>query len=266
MDGSFAALRFSRPGGILPDVAESVSIVIPILNEADELSSLIDSLRPFASEAEIVFVDGGSEDTSAALVRAAGYRLITSAPGRARQMNAGSRATRGDILVFLHVDARLPTDAIDAIRVAMAEPRVVAGRFDLAYETRVWPYPWIAWLGNHRSRLTKIFTGDQTIFVRRSTFIAVGRYPDIPLMEDVELCRRLKRRGRLACLHLRVVGSTRKYRREGVWRTVALMWLLRTLFALGVAPSRLHSLYYRHDPAKRLSHAAGPRSHDVGSA
>lgn len=247
-------------------MADSVSIVIPILNEADELPSLLASLRPFASEAGIVVVDGGSGDVSATLVRAAGYRLITSAPGRARQMNAGARATHGDILVFLHADTRLPPDALHAIRTAMANPLVVAGRFDLAYETRAWPYPWIAWFGNQRSRLTKIFTGDQTIFVRRSTFVTVGRYPDIPLMEDVELSRRLKRRGRLACLRARVVGSTRKCRREGVWRTIALMWLLRTLYAVGVAPSRLHRLYYRRDPSKRAGHVtAGPTSHDVGS-
>ncbi len=214
----------------------------------------------------MIFVDGGSADASAAIVRAAGHRLITGAPGRARQMNAGARATRGDILVFLHADVRLPADAIGAIGAAMADARVVAGRFDLAYDTRVWPYPWIAWFGNQRSRLTKIFTGDQTIFVRRSAFIAVGGYPDIALMEDVELSRRLKRRGRLACLRVRVRGSTRKCQREGVWRTIALMWLLRALYALGVAPSRLHRLYYRRDPTKRVAQVvAGPRSHDAGS-
>lgn len=164
-------------------VAGTVSIVIPILNEADELPELLASLRPFASQAEIVFVDGRSADASATLVRAAGHRLISGAPGWARQMNAGARATHGDVLLFLHADARLPADAVLAVRTAMADPGVVAGRFDLTYETRVWPYPWIAWFGNQRSRITKIFTGDQTIFVRRSAFIAVGRFPDIPLME-----------------------------------------------------------------------------------
>ena len=247
-------------------MADGISIVIPVLNEADELPGLIESLCPFASEAEIVFVDGGSVDASAAIIRAAGYRLVTAAPGRARQMNAGARATRRDLLLFLHADVRMPADALGAIHAAMHDRRVVAGRFDLGYDTRAWPYPWIAWFGNQRSRLTGIFTGDQTIFVRRSAFVAVGRYPDIALMEDVELSRRLKRRGRLACLRARVSASTRKCRREGVWRTLALMWLLRTLYAFGVAPSRLHRLYYRRDPAKRTAQVVGgPRSHDAGS-
>lgn len=248
-------------------MTDRISIVIPVLNEADELPGLIASLQPFASAAEIVFVDGGSADGSAAIIRAAGYRVLTSAPGRARQMNAGARATGGDVLVFLHADVRLPADALGAIGSAIADARVAAGRFDLAYDTRRWPYPAIAWCGNQRSRLTRIFTGDQTIFVRRSAFLAGGGYPDIALMEDVELSRRLKRRGRLACLRMRVRASTRKCRREGVWRTVALMWLLRTLYALGVAPARLHRLYYRRDPGKRAPQAAaGPSSHDAGSA
>lgn len=214
-------------------------------------------------------MDGGSRDGGPALVRAAGYALLPSAPGRARQMNAGARAARGDVLLFLHADARLPADGLEAVRKAMRDPAVVAGRFDLVYETSAWPYPWIAWTGNLRSRLTKIFTGDQTIFVRRQAFDAVRGFPDVPLMEDVEISRRLKRRGRLACLRARVVGSTRKCRREGVWRTLALMWLLRALYTFGVSPTRLHRLYYRRDPTKWLSQpTAGPRSksHRSGSA
>jgi rSAM/selenodomain-associated transferase 2 len=235
---------------VFEEVRTSVSIVIPILNEADELPGLMQSLRQLTFRPEVVFVDGGSADASRELISSAGYTLLTTDPGRARQMNAGARYAAGDILVFLHADARLPAHAIDAIHEAMRDSRVVGGRFDLCYDVRTWPYPWIAWFGNERSRRTKIFTGDQTIFVRHSTFTAMGGYPDIPLMEDVELSRQLKRRGRMACLRARVRGSTRKCRREGVWRTIALMWLLRTLYAVGVAPSRLHRLYYRRDPSK----------------
>ncbi len=236
-----------------------ISIVVPILNEVEELPELIDSLRALGGETEVLFVDGGSVDGGPALARAAGYRLLTSAPGRARQMNAGARAARGDVLLFLHADARLSPAALEAARAAMRDPAVVAGRFDLVYDTTRWPYPWIARLGNVRSRLTRIFTGDQTIFVRRQTFDAVGGYPDIALMEDIELSRRVKRLGPVACLRARVRGSTRKCRREGVWRTVALMWLLRTLYALGAPPARLHRLYYRQDPGKRLTpQAPGP--------
>ena len=246
-----------------------ISVVIPILNEAEELPALLVSLQALGRETEIHFVDGGSRDGSQALVRAAGHAVHTSAPDRARQMNAGAQAAGGDVLLFLHADARLSAEGLEAVRQAMRDPAVVAGRFDLVYETSAWPYPWVAWTGNLRSRLTRIFTGDQTIFVRRAAFDAVGGYPDIPLMEDVEISRRLKRLGRMACLKARVVGSTRKCRREGVWSTLALMWLLRTLHALGVSPARLHQLYYRRDATKRLPQSPPvprPKSHRSGSA
>ncbi|MBI3637714.1 MAG: TIGR04283 family arsenosugar biosynthesis glycosyltransferase [Candidatus Rokubacteria bacterium] len=230
----------------------SVAIVIPVLNEAIELPALLRSLCEVADGAGVVFVDGGSVDGSVALIRDGGYRVLVTGTGRARQMNAGVAATSGDVLLFLHADARLSAGALTAIGAAMRDPRVVAGRFELVYRPSAWPYTWIARLGNLRARLTGIGTGDQTLFVRRTAFEAVGRYPDVPLMEDVELSRRLKRVGRIVALRIPVVASARKYRREGVWRTVALMWLLRALHALGVSPARLHRLYYDRDVSKRL--------------
>jgi rSAM/selenodomain-associated transferase 2 len=229
-----------------------VSIVIPILNEADEIPTLTDSLRKL-DDVEVLFVDGGSIDEGPSMVRLSGYPLITSAAGRARQMNIGAGATSGDVLIFLHADVRLPPDSLFALRIAMRDRRMVAGRFELTYATRQWPYPWIAWFGNVRSRLTGLATGDQTIFVRRKAFEAVGGYPDIPLMEDLAIGRRLKRLGRLACLRAPVVGSMRKYEREGLAYTIMLMWLVRGLYALGASPQFLHRLYYRRDPEKHAS-------------
>ncbi len=229
-----------------------------MLNEEPRLPAFLASLRALAPTAEIVFVDGGSIDHSRDLARAAGYTVLEGPPGRARQMNEGARRVGGDVILFLHVDVCLSADGVEAARVAMTDPGAVAGRFDVAYATSTWPYPWIARLGNLRSRLTKIFTGDQAIFVRRAAFEAVGGYPEIPLMEDVELSRRLRRLGGMACLRIQVLGSTRKWRREGVWRTVTLMWLLRALHVLGVPPARLHRLYYRRDPAKRVPPDPGP--------
>ena len=228
-----------------------VSIIIPMLNEEAELPGLLGSLGTLGGQPEILFVDGGSRDRGPALVRQAGLPVLDSPPGRALQMNLGARRARGEVLVFLHADSRLPADSLRAIDAAMSDPAVVGGRLDLVYERAEWPYPWIARLGNLRSRLTKIFTGDQTIFVRRAAFDAVGGYPEIPLMEDIEFSRRLKRLGRVACLPAPVAGSTRKWRREGVWRTIGLMWLLRCLYALGASPESLHRLYYGRDPAKR---------------
>lgn len=242
---------------------DRVSVIIPMLNEEDQLPALLTSLRDLGDEIEVIFVDGGSRDRGPALVRAAGHRLLESPPGRARQMNAGARRATGEILLFLHADVRVSAAGLAAMRIAMADADVVAGRFDLEYGTKAWPYGWIAWTGNLRSRLSRIFTGDQTIFVRRSVFEALGGYADIPLMEDVQLARRLKRRGRTACLTARVIASHRKCEREGVWRTLALMWLLRTLHALGVSPARLHRLYYARDPARGL---AGPAAESCSTS
>jgi rSAM/selenodomain-associated transferase 2 len=159
-------------------------------------------------------------------------------------MNAGARASRGDVVLFLHADTMLPERAGDAIRAALADPGVVGGRFDVRLDSRRPLLAVVAWMMNQRSRLTGLATGDQGIFVRRSVLDALGGYADIPLMEDIELSRRLKRCGRVAALRLRVTTSARKWEREGVVRTIVLMWTLRLLYALGVAPARLHRWYY----------------------
>jgi len=222
-----------------------LAIVIPALNEAGNLSSLLPDLARGCPEAEIVVVDGGSRDDTAAVVaRQPGPRLLATARGRAIQMNHGARATGGDALLFLHADTRLPDGAARAIAQALAEPGVVGGRFDVRFDNEGALFRMVAWLMNARSRASSICTGDQAIFVRRADFEAVGGYPDIPLMEDVELSRRLKRRGRLRALRLRVTTSARKWEREGPLRTIGLMWALRFLHFCGVAPSRLHRWYY----------------------
>jgi rSAM/selenodomain-associated transferase 2 len=222
-----------------------LAIVIPALNEAENLSSLLPDLARGCPGAEIVVVDGGSRDDTAAVVaRQPGPRLLASARGRAIQMNHGARATGGDTLLFLHADTRLPDGAARAIERTLAEPGVVGGRFDVRFDNGRPLFRMIAWFMNTRSRASSICTGDQAIFVRRADFEAVGGYPDIPLMEDVELSRRLKRRGRLRALRLRVTTSARKWEREGPLRTIGLMWALRFLHSCGVAPSRLHRWYY----------------------
>jgi rSAM/selenodomain-associated transferase 2 len=164
-------------------------------------------------------------------------------------MNAGARAAHGGILLFLHADTSLPDGAGAAILAALGDPAVVGGRFDVRLDSRRPLLVLVAWLMNRRSRLTGISTGDQGIFVRRAVFDALGGYPDIALMEDVELTRRLKRGGRLAALRLRVVTSARKWEDEGIVRTIVLMWALRLLYALGVSPARLHRWYYRRPVA-----------------
>jgi len=163
-------------------------------------------------------------------------------------MNAGARAARGEVLLFLHADTTLPDGALGAVEAAASDPGVVGGRFDVRFDSPRPVFRMIAWFMNQRSRWSGISTGDQAIFVCREPFRALGGYPDIALMEDVELCRRLNRRGRMAALRLCVTTSARKWEREGAVRTIVLMWVLRLLYTVGVPPARLHRWYYRRDP------------------
>jgi rSAM/selenodomain-associated transferase 2 len=221
-----------------------LTVIIPVLNEAPNLERLLPRLVADCRGAEIIVVDGGSVDGSKEVARRHGARVFASRRGRARQMNAGAAAATGDILVFLHADTALPAQASPAIEAALDKPAVVGGRFDVCLDSRRPLLHLVAALMNLRSRLTAIATGDQAIFVRRQVFELLGGYADIPLMEDVEFTRRLKRVGRLACLRLAVVTSARKWEREGVLRTICLMWLFRFLYWLGVPPERLHRWYY----------------------
>jgi rSAM/selenodomain-associated transferase 2 len=222
-----------------------LSVVVPALDEAANLARLLPDLRRAWPDTEIIVADGGSRDGTPDVVRGqAGVRLLEGARGRARQMNAGARQAGGDVLLFLHADTRLPDGAPGLIAAALADPAVVGGRFDVRFDSRRRVLGMVAWFMNARSRATSICTGDQAIFVRRAAFEAVGGYPDIPLMEDIELCRRLKARGRLAALRARVTTSARKWEREGPLRTIGLMWTLRLLYFCGVAPARLHRWYY----------------------
>lgn len=223
-----------------------LSIVVPVLREAANLAQILPALRAAAPGAEIIVADAGSDDGSREVAaRVPGVTVLACERGRARQMNAGARIARGEVLLFLHADTLLPLGFEASIARALAEPGVVAGRFDVRLDNPRWPFRLIAGLMNLRSRLSGISTGDQALFVRRDVFAELGGFPDIPLMEDVEITRRLKRRGRQAALRERVTTSARKWEREGVARTIGLMWTLRLLYACGVSPARLHRWYYR---------------------
>jgi rSAM/selenodomain-associated transferase 2 len=226
-----------------------LSVIVPVLDDAEELDRLLPHLRVECADAEIIVVDGGSRDRTAQVARAwPRVRYLASNPGRARQMNAGARVAQGDVLLFLHADTRLPPGGTAAIARALEDPAVAGGRFDVCFASPRRTFRVIAAFMNWRSRLTGIATGDQAIFVRRGVFEALGGYPDIPLMEDVELSARLKRCGRIRCLRERVTTSPRKWEREGILRTIVLMWALRFLYALRVDPARLHRLYYGRPP------------------
>jgi len=216
-----------------------LSIVVPVLNEAPGIAATLQSLAPLRARGhEVIVVDGGSDDESAALAGPLCDRVLQAPRGRAVQLNAGARAASGEILVFLHADTRLPPHADQLIVSALQDH--AWGRFDVEIEGRHPALGLIAAALNLRSRLTGIATGDQAMFVRRGNFPG---FPEIALMEDVALSRLLKRGGRPACLRRRVRTSGRRWEARGVLRTVLLMWRLRALYALGVPAERLARLY-----------------------
>jgi rSAM/selenodomain-associated transferase 2 len=230
--------------------ALSISIVIPVLDEAAVLGAALEALAGArASGAEVIVADGGSRDGSERIAAAQGCRVVVAPRGRASQMNAGARAAGGDVLLFLHADTRLPSDALDAIRAAVGRGKAW-GRFDVAIDGPGALLAVVGFMMNLRSRSTGIATGDQALFVRRDAFEGVGGFPAIPLMEDVAISRALKRVGKPACLRERVVTSGRRWERHGTLRTVLLMWRLRLAFALGADPGALARAYEaRRDPA-----------------
>lgn len=216
-----------------------LSIVLPLLNEASRIVAALEALAPLrAGGAEVIVVDGSSTDSSAELAGSCADRVLDAPRGRASQMNAGAASARAGVLLFLHVDTCLPDDADQLIAQAIAAGRHW-GRFDVQIEGRSTWLPLVAAMMNLRSRLTGIATGDQAIFVAREAFAAVGGFPDIPLMEDIELSRRLLRIGRPACLTARVTTSGRRWEAHGVWRTILRMWWLRLRYFLGADPRRL---------------------------
>ncbi len=220
-----------------------VSIVMPVLNEASAIEASLRCAAQFRQAgAELIVVDGGSDDATPALCAGAADIVLQAPRGRARQMNAGAGAASGAALVFVHADTVLPAAALALVRECL-DAGHAWGRFDVTIAGRSAMLPLIAALMNLRSRLTGIATGDQAIFVRRDVFDAVGGFPDQPLMEDIELSKRLRRHGRPACLSARVVTSGRRWDHFGVWRTIALMWRLRLLYWLGVPAERLVGAY-----------------------
>jgi len=254
----------------------TISIVIPTLDEERSLSPTLTHTAGLGFD-EVIVVDGGSRDRTRDIVaqfdvrrkkfevsssppsnlepqtsNSAGtsnfeprthIKLLTAPPGRAPQMNAGAAASRGDVLLFLHADTLLPRDARLAIEGALEDPACVGGRFDVRFGRDSRPGRLIGSMINLRSRCTGIATGDQAIFVRRAVFERLGGFSDIPIMEDVDFTRRLKRAGRVAALRSQVVTSYRRWDACGPIRTILLMWVLRLLYWIGVSPGTLSRFY-----------------------
>lgn len=221
-----------------------LSIVIPALDEAAQIGAVLQRLQGMrARGAEVIVVDGGSSDATAAVAQPLADSVIGAPRGRARQMNAGAAAARGEILLFLHADTLLPADADLQVLAGLESGAHVWGRFDVRIGGHARMLRVVAAMMNLRSRLTGIASGDQALFVTRAAFDAAGGFPDQELMEDIELSRRLLRLSRPRCLAGPARTSGRRWETRGVWRTVFLMWRLRWRYARGESPARLAERY-----------------------
>ncbi len=224
-------------------MGERLSVIVPMLNERLAIAKSLSALRAGAPGAELIVVDGGSTDGSLELVAGRCDKLLKAPAGRALQMNYGAREAKGDILAFVHADTLVPADFQEQIELALNDSAVVGGRFDVELDDPRMVYRLIATLINLRSRLTKVGTGDQSFFVRRSVFEALGGYKAIEICEDLDFARRLKRMGKIACLRSRVITSARRWQKHGVLRTTLLMWFIKMMFLLGVPPAFLKRFY-----------------------
>lgn len=220
-----------------------LSIIVPMLNEAQQLPALLGHLQIWkAKGCQVILVDGGSDDGSVEIA-AAQFSVISARAGRATQMNTGADFASAERLLFLHADTRLPNDADRLILDALQKTSKQWGRFDVSIQGNSKMLPVVSWLMNKRSRLSGIATGDQAIFVTRGAFEAVSGFPDQPLMEDIEISRRLKKFSSPICLAQKVTTSGRRWDQRGSWRTIFLMWRLRWAYWRGASPETLASIY-----------------------
>ena len=222
-----------------------LSIVIPVLNEAEALSRILPALQNFRKRGhEIILVDGGSHDRTLAVARPLVDRYIQTVKGRAHQMNEGAEVAKNGILLFLHADSELPDSADASIAKALAGTKHCWGRFDIRLSNSDFIFAVIAGAINLKSSLSGIATGDQGIFVKKEEFENIGCYDRIPLMEDVALSKKLLRLSRPFCIKQRLTTSSRRWEKNGIWKTIFLMWRLRTAYFFGVIPEKLVEQYY----------------------
>ena len=239
----------------------TVSIIIPVLNEANNLPLLLDNINKLnPNPQQVIVVDGGSNDDSIGIIRSfinelmldndrkIDWQMTESKAGRALQMNAGAALATGEVLLFLHADTQLPINAIESVSEAMK--RAEWGHFDVQIASRQPTLRLVSQMINWRSRLSGIATGDQAIFISQSLFEQIGNYPNQALMEDVELCKQLKGKqlkgiAKPACLKSKVITSARRWQQQGTWRTIILMWHLRFDYWRGVSADNIKARYYK---------------------
>ena len=219
----------------------SVSIIIPVLNEADRIGDL---LKHLPDNIETICVDGGSMDSTVEIAASHADQIISSKKGRARQMNAGAAVASGEILLFLHADSFLPGNFLYHLQKFYVLDKAW-GRFDVRIENEKRMFRIIEAMMNLRSRMTGICTGDQAIFMKRSVFNRVGGFALIPLMEDIEISKRLRKISKPFCINNPTLTSARRWLKGGILPTILLMWWLRLAYHFGVSPEHLAKHYYK---------------------
>lgn len=224
---------------------KTISLVLPVRNEAGLIREQLQRLQSYRGLGhEIIVVDGGSQDGTAALTEGLADRCEASAPGRSTQMNRGAAVASGDVLLFLHADTQLPPDADERILAALAGQQCRWGWFDVRLSNPRPAFRMVASMMNWRARLTSVCTGDQALFVDRALFLQIGGFPPLPLMEDIAISKLLRRVGRPARPTGVATTSSRRWEQNGLVATILLMWRLRFLYFVGVAPQRLREMYY----------------------
>ena len=220
----------------------NISIIIPTFNEAETVGTLLSQLQGLAG-VEIIVVDGNSHDGTAAVVKESGAKLIQTSADRALQLNKGAEAAQGDILLFLHGDTRLAPGFVKQVLDSLNQPGVAAGAFQLSIGAQGFGLRVIEWLANLRSKILQMPYGDQGIFVTADMFFSVGAFPPQPIMEDFELIRRLKKKGKIAILPLHATTSARRWKRLGILRTTAVNQAIIIGYLFGVRPEKLAEWY-----------------------
>lgn len=223
------------------DIAR-ISIIIPTLNEAENIRQAIASTQ-LSTNIEVIVVDGGSQDDTNKIAVDLNVTIISSVPGRAVQMNKGARLASGDILLFIHADTRLPPGFDVMIRTALQETGTVAGAFALRIDAEVASLRLVEWGVNMRSRFWQMPYGDQAIFLTKETFNTIGNFPELPFMEDFEIMRRLKRIGRITIIPVPIITSARRWLQKGIWKTTLINQIIIIAYLLGVPPQRLIRWY-----------------------
>jgi len=232
----------------LTNSTPAISIILPVLNEAGRINEVITHLRGLRFDAarEIVVVDGDPRGGTIAAIRDSGVITSIAEKGRARQMDRGAALASGNVLLFLHADTFLPADALVRVKATMDDDRYVAGAFDLGIHTERRIFRITEQYVAFRTRLTRVPFGDQAIFIRKNYFNGIGGYKDIPLMEDVELMRRIRKRGdKIFIIPEQAMTSARRWEKEGILYCTLRNWALRLSYALGVPPERLAKWYKR---------------------